>query len=70
MLGIISHMKSMWRFHFMLPMAPKPVALPREPRLAGWTLRLRSPGARPARGDASDFQDTQPSIRDTGFMPR
>jgi len=44
-----------------MPIAPK-----RELRLAAWLLALSRRWARPPRADALDFQDTQPSIRDTG----
>jgi hypothetical protein len=68
-LGIISHMKPARTIHFQLPTPPAHatrIAQRCDPRLPEWMLLLRSSWRRPARVEASDFQDTQPSIRDTG----
>lgn len=56
-------------FHFALPRAPVPIAPSRDP---GWVARLRAAHRRWRRAapiDGVDFQDTQPSIRDTGPTP-
>lgn len=59
-------MNSRRLFHALIPTVLVPIASNRDPRLVTWLLALGAQWARPPQVAASDFQDTQPSVRDNG----
>lgn len=68
-MGIISHMKLTQLRNFTAPIAPVPIDPPRDAYLSALLLPARRRRARLPRVAGLDFQDTQPSIRDSRSTP-